>query len=99
MGRMTHIFLALALTICPVQKNIQWLPARHQEGGTRESQLLKNMSGWEWTWLEQDLSEGGEHRTCCPETSQRVTVIQSAKESVTSRVNNILKIIQKFQCF
>jgi len=99
MARMTHIFLALALTICPIQRNTQWLPARHQEGGTRESQLLKNMSGWEWTWLEQDLSEGGKHRTCCPETSLRGTVIQSAKESAAGRVNNIFKMIHKFQCF
>lgn len=57
---MTHIFfffLALALTICPVQRSSQWLPARHQEGGTKGSQLLKSMSGWEWTWPEQDLRD------------------------------------------
>lgn len=93
MGRMTHIFLAPALTICPVQRNIQWLPARHQEGGTRVSQLLKSMSGWERTWPEQDLTKRGKHRTHCPGTSWRVTVIYSTKESIAGRVNNILKII------
>lgn len=48
----------LTLTTCPVQRNIQWLPTRHQEDGTRGSQLLRSKSDWEQTLLEQDLFEG-----------------------------------------
>lgn len=97
-GRMIHICficLARALTICPVQRNIQWLPARHQEGGTKGSQPLKSKSGWEWTWPEQDLTEGEKHRTHCLRISWRATVTHSTKDSITGWVNNALKMTHK----
>lgn len=48
---------ALVLTICLAQRSTRWLPAKRQVAGTRVSPLLKSRSGWEWTWLEQDLSD------------------------------------------
>lgn len=51
------VLLALVLTICLAQRSTQWLPARRQVAGTTVSPLLKSTSGWEWTWLEQDLSK------------------------------------------
>lgn len=60
------IFGVLVLTICLAQRSTRWLPAKRQVAGTRVSPLLKSMSGWEWTWLEQDLSKENEDSIHCP---------------------------------